>query len=71
LSHVYGVGWDVVSLSYRGTAAKSLYFFNFALSQLKRRLKAKRGKSFEFFEKTLKISQNPLTYPKYHGNIQI
>jgi hypothetical protein len=48
------VGWDAVSLSYRGTAAKSLYFFNFALSQLKRKLKAKRGKSFEFFEKNFK-----------------
>jgi hypothetical protein len=45
--------WNV-SLSYRGTAAKSLYFFNFALSQLKRKLKAKRGKSFEFFEKNFK-----------------
>jgi hypothetical protein len=55
--------WNV-SLSYRGTAAKSLYFFNFALSQLKRKLKAKRGKSFEFFEKTLKNFSKPLDISK-------
>jgi hypothetical protein len=51
--------WNV-SLSYRGTVAKNRYFFNFVLSQLKRRLKAKRGKSFGFFGK---YSRNFLKTP--------
>lgn len=45
--------WNV-SLFYRGTVAKAAIFFNFALSQLKRRLKAKRGKGLKFFEKNFK-----------------
>jgi len=51
LSQVYGVECIFILSWYCG---KSRYFFNFALSQLKRMLKAKRGKSFEFFEKNFK-----------------